>query len=605
MKTEKKTNSLTYGFRKQLIIFSYFLIFFVLVSATVSFILVMKKYMTDTIVEKYAYINEKMMLQLKNSYKKSDDLTSEYVANPYVQKSLENQTLSKADLTALKKTLSYVTFADMSNLFYMDNKKNVYTRISIGFHADDFLNSELYQGLGNEYSKTQWSWQKDTLYQKKDKALFIGRYVRHMEYSHKSGVIMLKMSDTYFKNMLANIKKEANVTYLVLDGNDDVCYSECNGESISPENCQLRDDIASGLKENRNDASVIKIKNAMMFFEQDEDSGFTVAVYVPSSVLNAPLKQVYFSILIIAFVLCVIAILLSICFSMKFTKPVKQINKVMSEFNGSDFTKTLELHTNTELDSIGNTYNKMMVKIDILLKEIKQQEQELRYSELNSLMYQLNPHFLYNTLDNIYMLARLNKDERIMNMIQSLSKLLRISLNKGKDVVTLREELEHVCSYMDLLIMRNNKLFSYQIECDESLKDIKILKLILQPIIENCIKHGFSNVYEGGIIKIDIAANQSKMYHDNCKYLSISVFNNGRIMEKEVCKQINQMQYDDLYNITYYFPQSEGGYGIANVISRLRLKYKDKIKFYFVVSEEVVVGTTCNIVIPVDEELVF
>ena len=116
----------------------------------------------------------------------------------------------------------------------------------------------------------------------------------------------------------------------------------------------------------------------------------------------------------------------------------------MTQFDGNDFSRLIELNTNTELDQIGHSYNKMLKILRIFWQRSKEQEGVLRRTELNMLLAQINPHFLYNTLDTIYMLARINGEETTMKMIQALSKYLRLSLSKGSDIVTVEDELENV-----------------------------------------------------------------------------------------------------------------------------------------------------------------
>ena len=120
------------------------------------------------------------------------------------------------------------------------------------------------------------------------------------------------------------------------------------------------------------------------------------------------------------------------------------ISREMTSFDGKDFSHKISIHTNTELDQIGESYNKMLGNIEKLLTEIKKQEKELRVSEMNMLISQIKPHFLYNTLDTIYMLARINGEETTMKMIQALSGYLRLSLSKGSDIVTVEDELDNV-----------------------------------------------------------------------------------------------------------------------------------------------------------------
>ena len=168
------------------------------------------------------------------------------------------------------------------------------------------------------------------------------------------------------------------------------------------------------------------------------ETGFVVFSFVPDEVLNQGLAEIILVFCgdLFSFVI-IVAVVLSMYFAERFTKPIQTINEAMTGFDGNDFERTIELHTNTELDEIGLSYNKMLANIQRLLEEIKDQEKELRTSELNMLISQINPHFLYNTLDTIYMLARINKEETTMKMIQALSTYLRLSLSKGSEIVTV------------------------------------------------------------------------------------------------------------------------------------------------------------------------
>ena len=129
----------------------------------------------------------------------------------------------------------------------------------------------------------------------------------------------------------------------------------------------------------------------------------------------------------------------------------------------------------------------MLKNIEEFQNEIKNQQKELRISEMNTLISQINPHFLYNTLDTIYMLARINGEEKTMKMIQALSKYLRLSLSKGREIVTVEDELENVKSYMEIQQIRNENLFHYGDRMWRKRLKTKVdIKLILQPISGKC-----------------------------------------------------------------------------------------------------------------------
>src|SRR5699024_3114263 len=260
------------------------------------------------------------------------------------------------------------------------------------------------------------------------------------------------------------------------------------------------------------------------------DSGLSVFSFVPNRILNQGLIPVFVVLGTIYLVVIAVAVILSIYFSRRFTRPIQTIKEAMTEFGGQNFDKTIELHTNTELDEIGRSYNKMLGNISRLLDEIKEQERELRTTELNMLISQINPHFLYNTLDTIYMLARINKEETTMRMIQALSKYLRLSLAKGQEIVTVEDELENVKSYMEIQQIRNKDLFSYEVDCQVDASETFVLKLILQPLVENSVKYGFQDIFEGGWIRIRVYMEEDELY--------LSVYNNGTPMEEEMAEKI-------------------------------------------------------------------
>ena len=278
---------------------------------------------------------------------------------------------------------------------------------------------------------------------------------------------------------------------------------------------------------------------------------------------------------------------ISFYISKEFTKPILMLSKEMEQFDGNDFSHTVKIETNTELDIIGNSYNEMLQNIENLLNEIKKQEKELRTSELNMLINQIKPHFLYNTLDTIYMLARINGEKTTMRMIQSLSTYLRLSLSKGKDIVTVGDELENVQSYMEILQIRNSGLFSYEIDCQVEKNERWVLKLILQPLVENAIKYGFADMEEGGIIGIEVKEVSGK--------LTFTVYNNGNPMNQTMVDKINLLSDVPVVELKKVFPDKKHGYGVVNIITRLRLKYGDEVKFYYEIES---CGTRCIIQLP-------
>jgi sensor histidine kinase YesM len=553
---------------------------------------IVSKNTRQSVIEKYGYISEKIMLSLENKYEKSNDIMEKCIVHNDFQKSLLYSEMTLLEKEGLYRELSNINLNNLDEYVYIDNKDNIYTKSYQKLDYRTFKESDFSKLLGDDYSKTKWIWKEDTLFHTNQKSLFIGRYIRNMDFYHKPGMLFLKMNNEFFEEILETVKEEKG-TYLFADNFGQICYEKL------PENINISDEskekitsfIESNVKQGKsnNFYKADNIKEGIVLYNYNNKSGFTIATLIPNSILNQVTNRIIGIMLVVYLIVLVFVFYSSNYFSKRFTKPITDINNAMIDFDGLDFSKTLQINTNTELDTIGQSYNKMLLNMENLVSEIKKQERELRNSELNSLIYQINPHFLYNTLDTIYMLARISKEEYTMKMIQALSKFLKVSLSKGSDVITISDELEHVKSYMDIQKIRNNDLFTYEIDCNQEILYHKVLKLILQPIVENAIKHGFCNIYEGGVIKI-----KAYVEDDNLVFI---IYNNGEPIDEEVKNKISNMVNMDLNEIKNSFSNKSGGYGIGNIISRLRLKYGKLVQFYYENEEK---GTRCVIKIPKD-----
>lgn len=590
MKKSKKRS----GIQKRYLKYTAALLGLALLLSSFGVMLSVRNRLTNSIVDKYEFLTERMGLTLENMFQQTDEATAECIFYEDVQESLQTQGLEDVKHIALSKYFAYIDLDYVADYCYVDNKGNVYSRSYSDVTYQDVEESGFRRYLGDEYSRTKWFWAKDTLFGTDDYALFIGRYVRSLEYAHEPGMLFFKMEDGFLREitgMNQELTDEAAVG--VIDRNGQICMSS------SPEDFEegerMPDDIAERITDRQeSQASGLilageKVKGGILSAYLDENSGLAVFSFVPDRVLNEGLIPIFLVLAGIYLLVAVLAVILSIYFSRRFTKPIQVIKEAMTEFDGNNFDRTIDLHTNTELDEIGHSYNKMLDNIHRLLEEIKDQERELRRTELNMLISQINPHFLYNTLDTIYMLARINKEETTMRMIQALSKYLRLSLNKGSDIVSVDDELENVKSYMEIQQIRNQSLFTYEIDCQVDAAQTYVLKLILQPLVENAVKYGFQDIFEGGVIRIAVKKEDGALY--------LSVANNGTPIEQSMMDKINHMNELTVSELKDCFPDKKHGYGVVNILTRLRLKYGDGAVFYCEAEAD---GTTCTIKIPGD-----
>lgn len=545
------------------------------------------------IIDKYSFMCEKMGFNMDSQFQKTDEATEECILNEEIQKSLRAGTMSSGvERNMLSKYFAYIDPEDVLEYCYVDNKRHVYTRSysRITYHA--FRKSRLEDFLGSEYSKTKWFWTEDTLFGMGKPALFVGRYVRNMDYAHEPGMLFLKMNPSFLENLIKDEKDDApKVITGITDGKGDICISRCpEGMEISDENREVLSALAQ-TEENGLFMDGAKVEGGVLSAYRQKESRFIVFVFVPNRVLYMGMGQILFVMAGIYFIVMILAVVLSVHFSKRLSKPIQDISLAMEGFRGNDYSRMEELHTNTELDQIGYSYNEMLGNIEQLVKEVKEQEKEVHAMEMNVLINQINPHFLYNTLDTIYMLARINKEGTTMRMISALSKYLRLCLSKGGTVVTVEDELENVKNYMEIQQIRNSNLFHYEVQCEVDQEKEQIVKLILQPIVENAIKYGFRQIYEGGLIRIRVRKEGD--------YLVFEVYNNGIPMEEEICNKVNGLMYMSLAEMKNCFQTKKNGYGIVNIVTRLRLRYVDDIVFRVVREKD---GTTFLIKVPGQKE---
>ena len=549
-----------------------------------------KKERFEVLTETYSYLNDKIETAFEKTQNEVDQLTAEFILNEYVQKSLTNQQFTPSDKEMLEKSIAFLNKSYVDYYLVLDNKGNYYTHRNINLDMEQFYKSRIYKSLADTYSETKILWTKDQIFGTGEMSFFAVRYIRELNYNHEPGILILKLNDNLLSEVRDSIEDD-RLAHFILDGSQQVCFGQLpggeawNGEKEENQKLLYDEILISSVtweKWGTNGSIICK--------DYDDETGFTIITYAPKSVTHEVLKKIQQVMIFVFLMMYGLAIVLTIVISRRVVRPFKQLSDTMSGFDEKHLDDHISLNTNTELDQIGNAYNKMRSEVKNLMEDVKQKESELHASELQSLMYQIRPHFLYNTLDTIYMLARIQKEETIMRMIQSLSRFLRINLSNGNEEIDVNKELEHVSSYLEIQKIRNADLFLYEIEMEEEVSSLPMMKMVLQPVAENCIKYGFRNIDEGGIIRI-------KAFREE-DYVVFTVENNGDTIEVEALEKLNMLEKVSMEEMNQVIQQKQGGYGIRNVVKRLRMRYDDNIRFYYLPVEE---GTRCVIKIPIEE----
>ncbi len=285
-----------------------------------------------------------------------------------------------------------------------------------------------------------------------------------------------------------------------------------------------------------------------------------------------------------AVILCAVLLV----YSRFVNRPVRELAGAMKRFESAadSFRYTASPTAVTELRTLSDSFGHLTARVRELMEEIRREETELRMTELKALQAQINPHFLYNTLDSVQWMCERGKTEDAARMVRALAKLFRISISRGHELIPLSDELEHARSYLVIQSFRYRDQFSYRFDVDENLGHYLCNKITIQPLIENAIYHGIDRMVDEGEIVISVHEAA-----DNPNDILITVSDNGVGMTPEQCRKILQKARSD-----------SGGIGVKNVNDRLKIRFGER--FGITLKSEQDVGTVVTVRIPkiTDEE---
>jgi two-component system sensor histidine kinase YesM len=244
---------------------------------------------------------------------------------------------------------------------------------------------------------------------------------------------------------------------------------------------------------------------------ESNETGWHALVIQPRTEELKQVNKIRWLTIGLVLLILIINIPLSWYISKLFSKPLMQILKSMRELQMGDFEQKVQIELKDEIGQLGNGYNIMVMRIKELIQNVYESELSTKEAELRLLQSQINPHFLYNTLNNISWLLHREGSADMAEMIQKMSDFFRFSLNQGADLITLDKELQIIENYLFLSKIRFGSKLTYSIDTDEQLKSLFIPKLILQPLVENAIVHGIEPMQGQGFVHINIHQHEDEV----------------------------------------------------------------------------------------------
>lgn len=310
-------------------------------------------------------------------------------------------------------------------------------------------------------------------------------------------------------------------------------------------------------------------------------TGWKLIGVVPESVQTARINNFRYYIFTTIMVLMMMLLEGNRLISRKISKPIRKLDESVKTYEAGG-KPDIYIGGSSEIRHLGYSVQRSYERIETLMGEIIRQQNERRKSELDALQSQINPHFLYNTLESITWMVEAQKNEEAVIMISELAKLLRVSLSRGKTIIPVKDELQHSRSYMNIQLARYKERFKTEFRIEEEIENYCIVKLVIQPILENAIYYGVGNMDEddGGMIIVS----GKKKDED----ILITIEDNGMGMREEVLENI----LTDNSKV----PKHGSGVGVINVHSRIRLMFGEE--YGLSIESEPDEGTRVTIRIP-------
>ena len=479
--------------------------------------------------------------------------------------------------------------ADISSIMIFGKKKMLLNR-----------SMYTYQKVALDYSKLDWYAKavakpqdaiitgpnRHSFFDTDDEVISLSREVQSYENGTFRGVILINLNMNKITEICNSFQEKQENFICIINDKGELVYEQQNGkERFAFDEKENRQELNTALGKTKESCFRLNYRGEKYLVTRTDmkTTGWTLVSMVPYKSVMAETMAISGVMILAVVITLIVTLLLLNRILTGVVKPLKKLEKYMVQVNPDNMDQRMEILTDDEIGHLSMKFNQMMDRIRNLKEQVIEEQEDKRKYELQALQAQINPHFLYNTLDSIIWMAETN-DSNIVAMTEALAKLFRISLNKGNEEISLERELEHVKNYLIIQSMRYADKFTYEILVEPGVERCRTIKLILQPIVENCIYHGIKK--KRGTGKITIRAYRRE------QNLIIEVSDDGCGMPEEICRKILSDEIES-ENI------SGSGIGVKNVNERIQLRFGKKYGLSY--SSEEGVGTTVTYVLPYNE----
>lgn len=471
---------------------------------------------------------------------------------------------------------------DINGIFVLGDNGAIYRSTRYGLREKEFLDKDWYK-IVMETGEVLWMpphFGSNIVNNLDDSTISVVVPIKDRASTRILGVVVVDILTEELEQVKDSGLVFKGTTY-ILDEKNKIIYTNANEsaretEAISRAVAESTLSSNSWTKDIRIDGDKYLVSVAEL-----SDSGWKVMGLISYEEMYAKVRVLRNSIFIVIGVFAIIAIAFAVIGSNQVSKPIREIRTTMKEVEKGNFSVRVEYGGKDEVGELVHSFNHMVLKINQLIEREQENQKKLNQAEFKALQSQINPHFLYNTLDSIIWMVRMNRLEKLEEMITSLTNFLRIGLSRGRSEITLEEELKHVGNYVAIQKIRYAKLLSYEVDVPEDLKKYYVIKMILQPIVENALYHGIKEKGVPGLIRVSMEATEEEIL--------ITVTDNGMGMKPEKLREIENMMEKGI-------DFDPNAYGVINVQRRIQTTYGSRYGLHF--ESEYTMGTRVYVTLP-------
>jgi len=438
------------------------------------------------------------------------------------------------------------------SIFVYDMKGNCYT--------NDYLNMITYQEVLTSKNILDTHINSNImlseLMQQQDyRDIIMARPIFNEVGRERIGTVVIRIDSKHIKEIFKDVFRDSGASVSVIDNKGTVIASDTrlSGSRLS-ENETFTLALDSG--------DAVEADDEILFVSGLDGREWTYIAQVDSSAIDHARQEMQTSTYLMIFIVLVLSALVLLYISVDVVSPIKRLTESLEAVDSADTAElTFKPKYNDEIGRMARSYNNMTYKLKASVDEIKRIENQKQRAEIKMLEAQISPHFLYNTLSSIIWLVHKDKKEEAIGMMEALARLYQISLSRGREIISLQQEFNHAESYLKIQEERYRGNFDYALTLESGIEELPVVKVVLQPLIENAIYHGVRKMADGGKILV----NGSRCGEDK---VLLQVMDNGNMLGEEGCRRMNEALEKNIEGVL--------GVGVSNVMARLRLYYKEK-----------------------------